>query len=196
MKSKTFQDAGNEHKTQWEPSEKGLRGCVSLCQVGFNWRMESKYYRLERLGEKSERNQHARVWLCPNYVAPWSPAKRWKWSRASACSNSGILSRLSNGTWMSAKAISTSGLATQSEVLHCVWVSNCLTALSQLLSEWRLRSNKLHELSNKSLAKPLKKTQLAKCSSAGLCWGGFFCCGSFGTESRHIKIGWYLAPQP
>ena len=38
MKSKTFHD---EHKIQWEPSEKGLRRCVTLRQVGFNWRMES-----------------------------------------------------------------------------------------------------------------------------------------------------------
>ena len=67
MKSKTFHDAGNEHKAQWEPSEKGLRRCMTLCQVASTgeWSPNSIYNSIVwKLGEKSERNQHVRVCVC------------------------------------------------------------------------------------------------------------------------------------
>ena len=135
-------------------------------------------------------------------VAPWNPVKTWKQSRASACSNSANFSasasakfspsaKFSSSSSSSAKkksanATSTSGLTT--DLQHTDRSSLPLfTFTVSPLSKWRFRSNKLHELSNKSLGHHRAQTQnFPKLS--GLQWGAFRSCGSLSTQCRRIEI--------
>ena len=133
---------------------------------------------------------------------PWSRAKRWKHSRANACLHSRVLPRFScnvslrmpwaHQAWQLMASDASRCFKWSSSLPHCSFsVSHLIWGACQVgqapQAEQQRPGLRPSDSQPQNSTKPI---------SAGLLRAVFTSYSSLSTESGHIKIGWYVAPQP